>query len=113
MKSTRLVHGVLVACVAVLVACGAAVNDGGAVDAGLGQRTGGGAPDATAGGAAGQGGGAAGGSVGNAAGGMALAAMYPTWTLTDLQPLSPRANETYGLSAFAGRPLVVVLIEGF
>lgn len=38
---------------------------------------------------------------------------YPTWELEDVQPQSARANETYGLSVFAGRPLVVVLLEGY
>jgi hypothetical protein len=39
--------------------------------------------------------------------------MYPAWTLTDIQPRSPMAQQAYGLSAFQGRPLVAVLIEGF
>lgn len=46
------------------------------------------------------------------AGSTALA-MYPAWQLTDIQPVSPRFNEVYGLSAFAGRPLVVILLQGY
>lgn len=37
----------------------------------------------------------------------------PTWQLEDVQPGSPRFGQTYGLSVFAGRPVVVVLLEGF
>lgn len=89
-----------------LVACGAMTPDvrQGGGDAGL---TGGGA---AAGGSAAAGGMASGGGLVDAG---ALASMYPTWELTDLQPASPRANQRYGLSVFRGQPLVVVLIEGF
>lgn len=38
---------------------------------------------------------------------------YPGWQLEDVQPQSARFNETYGLAAFAGRPLVVVVLEGY
>lgn len=37
----------------------------------------------------------------------------PAWQLEDVQPLSPRFGTTYGLSVHAGRPVVVVLLEGF
>lgn len=37
----------------------------------------------------------------------------PTWQLEDVQPGSPRFGQSYGLSVFAGRPVVVVLLEGF
>lgn len=40
-------------------------------------------------------------------------AMYPGWQLEDVQPQSARFGQTYGLSAFSGRPVVVVLLEGF
>lgn len=38
---------------------------------------------------------------------------FPTWQLVDVQPKSSRFNQTYGLSAFLGRPTVVMLLEGF
>lgn len=38
---------------------------------------------------------------------------YPAWERTDIQPNSPRAQQTYGLEAFRGRTLVVVLLEGY
>ena len=62
---------------------------------------------ATAGGA---GGGMAGGAGGS--GGFA-AAVYPSWQRKDVQPQSPRFNQTYGLGVFQGRPLVAILMEGF
>lgn len=37
----------------------------------------------------------------------------PTWRLEDIQPLSPRAGQTYGLSAFADHIVVVTLVAGF
>jgi len=37
----------------------------------------------------------------------------PTWQLEDVQPLSPRMGQTYGLDAFTGRVIVVSLLEGF
>lgn len=115
MSRVSVVHGVLAACVTVLVACGAPMLDAGGTG-GVPRGVGGGM--AAAGGAASAGGAAGGsamggGSVNGAAGGMVLASMYPSWTLEDLQPASPRANQTYGLSAFQGRALVVVMIEGF
>ena len=59
----------------------------------------------------------AGGGTGIDAGALADAgadvSMYPAWALTDLQPQSPRFNTSYGLSVFAGRPVAVVLLEGF
>jgi hypothetical protein len=38
---------------------------------------------------------------------------YPAWEREDIQPQSPRQGETYGLEAFRGRTLVVVLLEGY
>jgi hypothetical protein len=37
----------------------------------------------------------------------------PTWMLEDIQPKSPRANQTYGLDAFDGNTIVVTLVQGF
>lgn len=37
----------------------------------------------------------------------------PTWSLQDIQPMSPRFTETYGLDVFSGSVLVVVLVQGF
>ena len=37
----------------------------------------------------------------------------PTWKLEDIQPLSPRAGQTYGLDTFSGQIVVVTLVEGF
>ena len=37
----------------------------------------------------------------------------PTWMLEDIQPLSPRAAQTYGLDTFSGKIVVVTLAEGF
>ena len=39
-------------------------------------------------------------------------ALKPTWTLEDVQPQSCGANQTYGLDAFDGKPLMVVLLWG-
>jgi len=109
---------VVAAAVTALVACGAMGPDvrlGNVPDGGLGSAAGG-AANATGGGASN----ATGGGVSNATGGGsalvdagALAAMYPSWALNDIQPSSPRATQRYGLSVFQGQPLVVVLIEGF
>lgn len=113
MNRVSVVHGVLAACVTVLVACGAPMLDPGGTG---GVQRGAGGGMAAAGGTASAGGAAGGSAMGGgngAAGGMVLAAMYPSWTLEDLQPASPRANQTYGLSAFQGQALVVVMIEGF
>jgi hypothetical protein len=33
--------------------------------------------------------------------------------LEDVQPLSPRTGQTYGLETFGGKVVVVVLLEGF
>ena len=38
---------------------------------------------------------------------------WPTWTLEDIQPASPRAGQTYGVDSFAGKVVVVSLLEGF
>jgi hypothetical protein len=40
-------------------------------------------------------------------------ARVPTWMLEDIQPLSPRANQTYGLDTFGGKVVVAVLLQGF
>jgi hypothetical protein len=37
----------------------------------------------------------------------------PTLMLEDIQPLSPRANQTYGLDSFGGKTVVVTLVQGF
>lgn len=37
----------------------------------------------------------------------------PAWMLEDIQPQSPRAGQTYGLQTFAGKIVVVTLLEGF
>lgn len=117
MKHWWLAHGVVAALVTVLLACGGDVMrtpDPGALGGGAPNATGGGtAGSVTGGGAVSGGGTVGGGSVGSMGGGTVVAAMYPAWQLTDLQPASPRPGQSYGLSAFQGRPLVVVLIEGF
>lgn len=38
---------------------------------------------------------------------------WPAWQLEDVQPTSPRAGETYGLDAFAGKIVVMSLLQGF
>jgi hypothetical protein len=45
--------------------------------------------------------------------GATQSAMLPTWQLEDVQPLSPRAGQTYGLEAFSNHIVVVTLAEGF
>ncbi len=82
-------------CATALLACGAASTT---------------QPD-SGGGSAGSGGGQA--MTDGGAGGGTGVAMYPTWQLQDIQPASPRFNQTYGLAAFAGRPVVAMLLEGF
>jgi hypothetical protein len=42
-----------------------------------------------------------------------VASQLPSWMLEDVQPLSPRTGQVYGLSEFLGRTLVVTLVEGF
>jgi hypothetical protein len=123
MKQWPMFQGLVAALVTVLVACGGAMMEpsgsAGGTAQGGGMAAGGMPGGGTAGGLAQAGGAAAGGSTaggaaaGGAAGGMTMAAMYPAWQLTDLQPQSPRFNQSYGLSAFQGRALVVVMIEGF
>ena len=39
--------------------------------------------------------------------------VLPTWQLEDIQPLSPRTGQTYGLDAFTGHVVVVTLVAGF
>ncbi len=78
----------------------------------------GGGTAASAGGAAGgssAGGGAAGGTVngGSAGGASGSQFVYPSWEREDIQAASPRRGEVYGLEAFRGRTVVVVLLEGF
>jgi hypothetical protein len=119
MKRLRVIQGVLTASVMGLLACGGAMVAPDAGSGGAAGMTAAGGRAMGAGGGAGAGSGgisAAGGSAGMAASGGAggqLMAMYPSWQLTDIQPASPRANETYGLAAFQGQPVVVYLIEGF
>jgi hypothetical protein len=76
--------------------------------AGGGEGSGGG--QASAGGSAG---GGVTGAAGGAAAGGAAQFVYPSWQREDIQPQSPRRGEVYGLEAFRGRTLVVVLLEGF
>lgn len=111
MRMTRLGH-VAMSLLAMLAAgCGSGPSDGQGAGGGSVQLgAGGGTFGVMAGGMVAMAGGtaaAAGGSVGG------QAHMYPAWRLTDVQPRSPRANESYGLDAFLGRPVVAVLIEGF
>jgi hypothetical protein len=40
-------------------------------------------------------------------------ARLPTWMLEDVQPLSPRVGQTYGLDGFGNKVVVAVLLEGF
>jgi len=40
-------------------------------------------------------------------------ASIPTWTLEDIQELSPRFGQTYGLEAFTDEIVVALLVEGF
>lgn len=105
MKRWTSFHGVLALLVTVLLACGGATNDR--------PGSGGGSATQTSAGGTAAGGTAGGSQVGGTGGGVALATMVPPWQLVDLQPLSPRANQSYGLAAFQGRPVVAVLIEGF
>jgi len=39
--------------------------------------------------------------------------VLPTWRLQDIQPLSPRTGQTYGLDAFTDHIVVVTLVTGF
>ena len=41
------------------------------------------------------------------------AAVLPTWKLKDVQPLSPKTGQTYGLDTFNDKIVVVTLLEGF
>ena len=41
------------------------------------------------------------------------AAVLPTWTLEDIQPLSPMFGQTYGLSSFPDKIVVALLVAGF
>ncbi len=43
----------------------------------------------------------------------AVVSDLPTWALVDVQPQSPRTGQSYGLQAFLGRPLVVMLLQGY
>jgi hypothetical protein len=44
---------------------------------------------------------------------MQEAAVLPTWTLEDIQPLSPQFGQTYGLSSFPDKIVVALLVAGF
>lgn len=80
-------------CVLLLAACGSAPSEpGGGVDSATGDGAGGG---------------------GDASPDSRVAVALPTWQLEDVQPLSPRAGQTYGVDAFTGRVIVVSLLEGF
>ena len=37
----------------------------------------------------------------------------PNWSLEDIQPQSPRFDQTYGLETFNGEVLVAMLLQGF
>ncbi|MDX2015768.1 MAG: AhpC-related (seleno)protein [Myxococcaceae bacterium] len=78
-----------------------------------GSTAGGGAQASGGGVAAGGPGGGVSGAAGGAAGGGSVQFVYPSWQREDIQPQSPRRGEVYGLEAFRGRTLVVVLLEGF
>jgi hypothetical protein len=67
------------------------------------------------GGSASSAGGTSGGLGGGAAGGGSVGTQfaYPLWQREDIQAASPRHTEVYGLEAFRGRTVVVVLLEGF
>lgn len=39
--------------------------------------------------------------------------VLPSWMLEDVQPMSPRAGQTYGLQTFSSKIVVVTLLEGF
>ena len=95
MKNSKWTHRVLLAAALTWVACGLAPQPGLEVDAGLTASDAG--PR----------------EVGGDAGLGTPMAMYPPWTLEDVQPQSARFGQTYGLSEFAGRPIVAVLLEGF
>ncbi len=41
------------------------------------------------------------------------AAVLPTWKLKDVQPLSPKTGQTYGLDTFNDKIVVVTLLQGF
>ncbi len=49
----------------------------------------------------------------NAPDGMTVSGSLPSWTLEDIQPMSAQFGQTYGLSAFSGKILVAVLVQGF
>jgi hypothetical protein len=49
----------------------------------------------------------------DAAGGDAAMVGLPTWMLEDVQPVSPRFGQTYGVDTFNGKIIVVTLLEGF
>jgi len=59
------------------------------------------------------GGGNSSGGGSTSGGGTTTMPEYPIWAFADVQTSSPKFNQTYGLSEFAGRPLVVTLLEGF
>lgn len=83
---------------------------------GTAASAGGAAGGASGGGSASAAGGAAGGTVsggGSAGGASGTQFVYPSWEREDIQAASSRRGEVYGLEAFRGRTVVVVLLEGF
>ena len=40
-------------------------------------------------------------------------ARLPVWSLEDIQPMSTRFGQTYGLDTFSNKVVVVTLLEGF
>ena len=47
------------------------------------------------------------------AAGDARASALPAWKLKDVQPLSPKTGQTYGLDTFNDKIVVVTLLQGF
>ena len=40
-------------------------------------------------------------------------ALRPTWSLEDIQPISPMFSQTYGLDVFPQKTVVALLVAGF
>jgi hypothetical protein len=112
----------LTVCIGILVACGSSPSN---TDAGGGNAAAGGS-SAAGGGSSVSGGGAAGGTVagggtaggfsnvgGGAAGGSTAKPAYPMWALVNIQTKGVKPGATFGLSEFAGRPIVVTLLQGY
>jgi hypothetical protein len=49
----------------------------------------------------------------NIADAMPQSLALPSWTLEDIQPLSPMFGQTYGLSSFPDKTVVALLVAGF